>query len=66
MSSPTRTTHMLASVVGVFLTVMAAVVLVWALLQLALPDYIAGTLLSLVGLSLLHGGVELLRPTTGE
>lgn len=51
---------------GSILTLAAVAVLIVGAWELTKPDYLATILLTLTGLSLLHAGVELLRPEIGE
>jgi hypothetical protein len=51
---------------GAVLVLAALAVLVLAVADLRLHDYLAAILLVIAGLSLLRAGVELLRPSVGE
>lgn len=53
-------------VVGAGLLLLALPTLAGAVFELSRPDYLAAILLTLMGLSLLHAAVELLRPIVGD
>ena len=57
---------MLRDLSGAALVVASLVVLYLAITNLGSHDYVAAIVLTVMGLALLGGGVELLRPTVGE
>ena len=51
---------------GALLVLSALVTLFFAVLELRGHDYVAAVLLTVTGIALVRGGVELLRATVGE
>ncbi len=51
---------------GALLVLSALAVLFFGVVELRGHDYVAAIILVVIGLSLLRGGVELLRPSVGE
>lgn len=57
---------MVRPITGVLLVGVALVTLFFGVRELSSHDYVAALILTIMGLSLLGAGVELLRPTVGE